>query len=826
MNNPSNQPSANAVLLRLPHIAAWQIAQSPATPGPEPSTITAALPAMQRGAVWKPRQVEMLWDSIVRGFPVGAFLLSPFDKKRGVQVAKFEQGAVPTPNYHLLDGQQRANAITLGFLNPWGTAVASDAQESVNKLVSAVLWVDLGAPDEKSDAEYVFRVVTRSHPWGYRRANPDETLTVKVIRQALDEGFRKASPDYKDTPPHEIPLTHVWPQDALAPIPLVFLIEALAQAAGETRLESATTGVLQRLKRLPFWSSNNGIWKDVRVRLETALLDTNADLHPRWIGLVERLSDTTTLAANYGIPVLILPQTARPDTGLSVDPLESLFIRVNQAGTRLEGEELIYSILKSNWVEAPHFIERLSARLTHPQRLVVLASRLVLARMPGADTSRPPAAPDVAQFRRLVQVKDENRDNFRARLEEFVKGPARAVFEDARAILTDASLAGGDYALPPVLAFEIAHKTPDLAFLLLAWVMRMHEVGAVPRQISARQRRQILGFMTALSWFAPDPAKAVSAIWKTLISATPEELPGFFARPVFEKALRLGKDDRLIACPLPTPDVLDKIIVDRVIKPRHADYAGFSDPDSSFWKNWSWYEWLQRSHPKVLSEWFSQHVDPTWGERDENEEGESLDWVGKRDEAWRHFSNALWEKRSLLLFVQRGWLNRWFPDYDPTVPDQVEDKNRPWDFDHIHPQRYLVNESGSNLRKIPQIVWDWHGSIGNLRAWPLEANRADGDTSPKKKLSEVSDQERRYQMSSSPDECKASFVGHKGTEEWDDWCESVPEAVERGEQRVRYLALGEDGGAARQALIRAITARFSKLYRHWYEALMIGDLMP
>ena len=35
------------------------------------------IPALQRGLVWSPRQVELLWDSILRGFPIGAFVFTP-----------------------------------------------------------------------------------------------------------------------------------------------------------------------------------------------------------------------------------------------------------------------------------------------------------------------------------------------------------------------------------------------------------------------------------------------------------------------------------------------------------------------------------------------------------------------------------------------------------------------------------------------------------------------------------------------------------------------------------------------------------------------------
>lgn len=817
--------SASVELLKLPHIAAWQIASAPAVPGPASNPIIAALPAMQRGAVWKPKQVEMLWDSIARGFPIGALLLSPFDAARGVQLARHEQDGLAEPNYHLLDGQQRSTAIALGFVNPWqGTpevagANTSSSEENIVAKVSAVLWVDLAAPVETSDAEFVFRVLTRSHPWGYKRNKPEETLTVKAIRDALDNGYRNASPQLEEVPAHKIPLTHVWPSDAIAPIPLVFLIKALAvdEASEPNPLTAVSKHVLKQLQALPFWLAENDVWKLIRKKLVDAFSGQDAELHSRWKRLIGHLRDTTTLASDYGVPALILPQTARPDPRLTIDPLETLFIRVNQEGTRIEGEELMYSILKSNWIDAPKFIENLSKYFTHPPRLVVLATRLVLGQGQNASETRPPATPDVSQFRRLVH----GQDGFRDRLTAFVQESGKKVFEDAAKILTDVGLPGGEYALPPVLAFELAHKTPDVVFLLLAWIMRMHIANGEPTQIGANQRRKLLGFLTALSWFAPDPANAVAAVWKDLKSAQPSGLPRFFSKLTFNKALRLGKKDKLIACPLPPPEVLDDVIRNRVTAGRHANYAGFNNPEHEFWREWTRYERLQQTLSRTVTSWF-QAMDAVWAVREANEEDGGLDQNAKREEAWRHFTNQLWDKKSLLLFVQRASLLRWFPDYDPTVPDQVEDKNRPWDFDHIHPQSYL------DYKKIPQILKDWHGSIGNFRAWPLEANRSLGDSYPEAKLSEVKPQEMRYHMISSEDVCQASFVGNR-IDDWSDWCASVPPAVIDGGS-ARYLPLGRDGlqygGEAHRALICAITRRFSKLYRHWYEGLMIGELMP
>jgi uncharacterized protein with ParB-like and HNH nuclease domain len=63
-----------------------------------------SLPTVQRGFVWKPHQIENLWDSLLRGYPIGSFVLSR-------KINSNEE-------YELLDGQQRASSICLGFYNP------------------------------------------------------------------------------------------------------------------------------------------------------------------------------------------------------------------------------------------------------------------------------------------------------------------------------------------------------------------------------------------------------------------------------------------------------------------------------------------------------------------------------------------------------------------------------------------------------------------------------------------------------------------------------------------------------------------------------------
>ena len=81
----------------LNDIASWQL---------EHEKSNVELPALQRGFVWKVNQIESLWDSLLRGFPIGSFLLSKSEDDK----------------LFLLDGQQRATSIAIGHYDPWQMA--------------------------------------------------------------------------------------------------------------------------------------------------------------------------------------------------------------------------------------------------------------------------------------------------------------------------------------------------------------------------------------------------------------------------------------------------------------------------------------------------------------------------------------------------------------------------------------------------------------------------------------------------------------------------------------------------------------------------------
>ncbi|MHC5354711.1 GmrSD restriction endonuclease domain-containing protein [Myroides sp. LJL115] len=145
----------------LQEIANWQLDQ-------DNSKVT--LPSIQRGFVWKPKQVEDLWDSIMRGYPIGSFLLSQNGQK-----------------YDLMDGQQRSTSIFIGYHNPYADS-HNHKTWSLKKI--PVLWIDLKPTNISNTSKFSFRLITSSHPWGYQAKDNNQKLSVSDRRNAL-QLFRK-----------------------------------------------------------------------------------------------------------------------------------------------------------------------------------------------------------------------------------------------------------------------------------------------------------------------------------------------------------------------------------------------------------------------------------------------------------------------------------------------------------------------------------------------------------------------------------------------------------------------------------------------------------
>jgi len=182
--------------LSLGEIADWQLT--------EQDEIT--LPAMQRGFVWKPDQIEALWDSLLRRFPIGSFLFS-----------KTKDG-----KYLLMDGQQRATSIALGFYNPFASKMYPWSLKGDPEHLP-VIWIDIkparGNLPERS--KYLLRVVTQSQPWGYS-VNHDK-LGIRERKDALE--LFKIHQDNAEKGYTQFANTTYFPVAASYPVPLAFFFE-------------------------------------------------------------------------------------------------------------------------------------------------------------------------------------------------------------------------------------------------------------------------------------------------------------------------------------------------------------------------------------------------------------------------------------------------------------------------------------------------------------------------------------------------------------------------------------------------------------------------
>lgn len=139
------------------------------------------LPSIQRNGVWTPAKVLDLWDSVLRGFPIGTFYIVERSKPRMVRslalragtqhAGTFETGVF---GYELLDGQQRMRALVAGL-----------AQHNEDR---RCVWVDVSKLRERTRegrAKYLL-LSSKAQPFGYD-AETGQKLGVDDRRNARAE---------------------------------------------------------------------------------------------------------------------------------------------------------------------------------------------------------------------------------------------------------------------------------------------------------------------------------------------------------------------------------------------------------------------------------------------------------------------------------------------------------------------------------------------------------------------------------------------------------------------------------------------------------------
>ncbi|KAA6337058.1 hypothetical protein EZS27_014832 [termite gut metagenome] len=675
--------------LTLNEIASWQL---------NSETSEVELPSVQRGFVWKPQQVENLWDSILRDFPIGSFLFSEVGYK-----------------YYLMDGQQRATSIFLGYFNPFDSLSLIKAWSIKGEL--PVVWIDIRPKEKPDTSKYLIRLITRSHPWGYQARNNNLVLTVGDRRKAL-ELFKK-NPDNTNCGYTSFRNTSVFPYDASFPLPLSFFIESENVEQVLEKVKAYLPDYL-RTKHGGF-EGKDDFFKILKTELSGEIED-----------ILDSAKKLKARTINYDV--------VSNDVLKEEEDVENptLFVRINSSGTTLSGDDLIYSIYKATFPETKDLVEKAGMNFIAPTQVISLASRIAWAEL---NENTYPQKMNVRDFQRRIKDK-----NFKNKLQELIETNAIGeLFSRAINILCckNNPLFCGE--IPPIIIKQLINKSQEL-FLFFVYWLHLHKD-------NPNNERQLLmaAKLLVFSWFE---FVNIPRLWEEYIQE----------KDFWEESLNKfiwwdGKDGIHFLIP---PELLRNYYQQPQIE------TLFLENDEHKW------ELREEGIDSSIVEYFNK----VKSDKFELEKANEYFWKPIR---------ILQQKKQMILFAQREYINSVFGDYNQM--DDLEDTNVPWDWDHIYPNSWVYHK----LYCEP-IIKDWNNTNGNFRAISLEQNRSESNAlSPKERLS--SSEEQKY-----------FFIQN----DWAHW-QLIDERIWDKDKAIEHF--------------RAITTRMINIYEKFWNDFRISELI-
>ena len=629
-----------------------------------------SLPTVQRGFVWKPYQIENLWDSLLRGYPIGSFVISP-------KVNSADE-------FELLDGQQRASAICLGFHNP--SDQSGDADKTVSTFfrtstANIMVFIDLAKPNgEYDNRKFLFRVITRSHPWGYRRQENQKTLESDNIAKAMRCYNLLNNYDYLLEP-----LDSFWPYDAYRPIPVGLFINAainnrslneLSLAIDKWRQGKSLTVASRQSDDKVNYYSVSAIYSAVQSmlanqRIPALLLDMEtiyggSENNTSLAQKTGHQDNELISADNEDNSAEHVEEAAHPNIeDRSIDEVENLFIRLNSGGTPLRGEELNYSILKAHISsELQTKIEERCKGLLYPARFITIAFRLFnLGKTRVTDKESITMKVKPKQFQRSIKAKKEEFIGFIEKA--FLDTDTLGQFKSILSYEKTTNKAG----LPAFIVTSLAEKAPEIVFMLLYRIVVKKDI------IDDVLRKRVLGMITLFVWLGKgqkqkDHGKLLAAVWPCVRGLDAEK---FWSHETIQRAMVPDDNGYQVLTPFPS------------------------------------YAKLLRLVPK------GEDIRNLTRQKFADSESEYFDFISK-----------IFNHKDLLLYAQRDSLFEWFHKIEGY---QLDDTNRAFDWDHICPASAVRKK-----RNVHQALRDWYSSNGNMRAWPYSLNRSDQDSPPSDKL--------------------------------------------------------------------------------------------
>lgn len=631
-----NIKNDSVLFVRLQEIAYWWGGCTEISPGP---SIIAEVPILQRGLVWKPQQIEFLWDSLFRGFPIGSLIVCR-------KVKEQEKKESEEATHHLLDGQQRSYAIYRGF--------AKWKEEEQN----VCLWIDLDPKlEEDSSRKYLFRLTTQAHPWGYTKK--DDCGRLSVRERFKDEGKHLVSFDE-------------GPVQAGCPLPLFILLEFEAE---EDKCDGAEAFFnYLKMKCRDFlkypWATKVDQWVTDTLSL-SGITPKEAENRKTQIKLILKGTQRAkkTFIAVQQIPKDLIYSDFENKGKTEIDVLEQVFQRVNRQGSRLDGEELAYSMIKAYLPDIAHQIDKISKNKMPASRLVNMAVKCALSKRENLqikDLSIP-------RIRKCAHDEKEKILEYVGIHEDGESGELKKACGAIQTLWED--------SLISYLQTSITMKSPSV-YLLLLWIYKYWGNKDTNQKDECQWKGNtsiLLGMSTLIHFFVSKgnhKDKIVSLIVEECRKR--ESLRD----GIIEGIHQAFNDANNWIPPIHSPEVLRR------------KFGLEPGTDNKFSEGWTWWKCFIHDDQREIQL---------------NNERNYGGWV-----------NML-NNRELLLVVQKEYIKDACKNYDPANKELWEDHNRTWDYDHIIPYCFYYKRGVDAQKK---LIQEWINRIGNLRAVKFEDNRS------------------------------------------------------------------------------------------------------
>lgn len=466
-----------------------------------------ALPIVQRGSVWRANAIADLWDSLLRGMPVGSFTVSRFDtdKQEAIRVmgeVRSQKQMVPKGSLSLLDGQQRTLAMCIGW----------------EKGMDRRVWVDFGQPGIRGQ-RFRLRVTTKNQPFGFDPHDHTKKLSRherRIARERFDTESEHAT-QYQGKQDYQLSLDHTKPYGAKHPLELRTLIQDWQILGYDIGQWVETT-----LKRCAISDASQ------RTAIETRIYD-----------FAEALQDLFQfeIALTRVNPKLVEDAADADDNAQPA--LVVLFERIANGGTRLSNADYIFSLIKHRFPDAHNLVQELHelgtvSSLLSANDVVMTAVRLA------ANTNRDESGtlfpdnptPNPKEFGRLLRSKLEGGGDFlRTALTPLISTDStysllRAFNETHQLLLFNRTSNVADAGLPE-LALPLLQR--QLVQVLVFWVhlQQRHVASAdLRRQRFDASRPEILRFV--LFWLLCVESKEKEAASKAAFTLLRDEEAGLF----------------------------------------------------------------------------------------------------------------------------------------------------------------------------------------------------------------------------------------------------------------------------------------------------------